>query len=149
MIAAARNNFPHQKINRMKRIIQATACTAFIALLLVACNWFGQKPKPKVPFAGTWRVDSVVGKRDTGNAIPVILLAIAAADSTPLTFTFTGDSLRTQSGDSILETVAFKYESPTISILDSSGDHFVVTGRGDSSLVLTNTDSSRTYLTRQ
>ncbi|RYY85809.1 MAG: hypothetical protein EOO15_16115 [Chitinophagaceae bacterium] len=133
----------------MKRIFTALAATVLFTSLFASCSWFNRKAEPHSDIAGTWRFDSVVNKNDSVDPMPALLSALAAGDTTPVTYTFTADSLQAASGNGVFESIAYRYEKPTVSLLDSSDERFEVIRPGASTLVLRTSDSARMFFTRQ
>lgn len=81
----------------MKIEFRISLTLAFIAMLVSSCHWFDSKPfMSSHPLIGTWRLDSLHAKTDTGKAsIGWFFLALAAKDS-QLAIEFTPDSIYTK-----------------------------------------------------
>ena len=133
----------------MKSNFTAFAAPILFALALASCSNH-KSPAASPDIAGSWRLDSVVRAHDTtASTLPMIMTALAAGDSSTVTYTFRGDSIEVASGTERIETAPYRYEKPQITLLDSSREKLDVIRPSDSALILRTSDSARMYFTRQ
>lgn len=135
----------------MKRTLPAIAGTLLIAFLFASCGWFNRKPAvPEPGLTGNWRFDSTVHKNDTtADGMSALLMALAPGDGTPVTYTFSSDSIVVKGGKGRMEAAAYAFDGQRITLRDSAKTVLGVTRLTDSVLLLTGADSARFYFTRQ
>lgn len=121
------------------KILAATAFAALITIALTSCDWlFGKKNEiTKNPhIAGSWSVTNIAdSSKEHRNTVGILLLAMSAKDSIPITATFNADSSLILNKD----TARFYLDSAYTTLFiqdDSTTESFSIKTVTDSSLQL-------------